>query len=203
MRALNKTEQYRLKFLTKKQVTLTLIEPTKTGLGKSIMDATGSVRSFLKTQRIHDYEAQRQGPEHKLRIPALLYTEKEVIKSSASLYRPRTKKGDPRIWFSNLKKIASPNDIIAIIFHNNQFHAFNLTKFDIINLMSSGKDHALKLLISEISSKANEVAKELLGKLRAIAQRGPIPSQVAADTAVGRTLERVLGINMNASKQPD
>lgn len=203
MRSLIKAEQHKLKLLTQKQVELTLIEPTKTGLSKSILDATGSVRSFLKAQRIHDYETQRQGPEHKIKISALLYTKQEVIKSSASLYRPRTKKGDPRIWFSNLKKIASPNDIIAIIFYDTRFHVFNLTKLDIITLISSDNDHVLKTLISEISRKANEVAEELLGKLIAIAHKGPVPSQVAADTAVGRTLERALGIDMNASKQPD
>jgi len=74
---------------------------------------------------------------------------------------------------------------------------------DIITLISSDNDHVLKTLISEISRKANEVAEELLGKIIAIAHKGPVPSQVAADTAVGRTLERVLGIDMNASKQPD
>ena len=167
------------------------------------MDATGSLRSFLKGQQIHDYKAQGQGPKHKLQIPALLYAQQEAIKSSASLYRPRTKKGDPRIWFSNLKKVASPNDIIAIMFHDGQFHVFNLTKLDILSLMDSDKDHPLAILVSEISSKANEVAEELLSKLRAIARKGPIPSQASADTAVGRTLERILGIDMNASKQPD
>ena len=48
MRVLTSEEQSKIKLLTKNQVSLTLIEPTETGLKKSIMDATGSVRSFLK-----------------------------------------------------------------------------------------------------------------------------------------------------------
>ena len=46
MRKLTTTEQEKIKLLTKNQVSLTLIEPTKTGLKKSIMDATGSVRNY-------------------------------------------------------------------------------------------------------------------------------------------------------------
>lgn len=39
--------------------------------------------------------------------------------------------------------------------------------------------------------------------LRNIASEGPIPSMVAADTSVGRTLETALGIDINSSKKPD
>ena len=63
MRKLTIAEQDKIKFLTKNQVSLTLIEPTETGLKKSIMDATGSVRSYLKNENIHDYELQKQGIE--------------------------------------------------------------------------------------------------------------------------------------------
>ncbi len=48
MRQLSKVEIERIKLLTEKSVEVALIEPTSTGLGKSIMDATGSVRSYLK-----------------------------------------------------------------------------------------------------------------------------------------------------------
>ena len=48
MRVLSESEQDSIKILTNSQVSFTLIEPTQTGLNKSIMDATGSVRSFFK-----------------------------------------------------------------------------------------------------------------------------------------------------------
>lgn len=203
MRALTEAEQSKIKILTKNQVSLSLIEPTETGLKKSIMDATGSVRSFLKENNIHDYDIQGQGPENKVQIEALIYQDFQVIHSTASLYRPQTKKGDPRIWFSGLTKISNPNDLIAMIFYSGSFHIFNLTYLNVEALLNSNLINPLKELILEISGKANETAFELLAMLRKVASAGPIPSMVAADTSVGRTLETALGININSSKQPD
>src|SRR5680860_312727 len=116
MRKLSKSEQNKIKILTKNQVSLALIEPTETGLKKSIMDATGSVRSYLKDEEIHDYILQDQGPKNKVLIPSTIHTGFKTIKSKASLYRPVTKSGDPRIWFYSLTKIAEANDIIAITY---------------------------------------------------------------------------------------
>lgn len=203
MRKLTEAEQSKLKLLTKNQVALTLIEPTETGLKKSIMDATGSVRGFLRDNNIHDYEVQGQGPENKIQISSTIYEGFSTIDSNASLYRPKTKKGDPRIWFSGLTKIASPNDIIALSFYSGVFHVFNLTQLDVEPLLNSNLANPLKELVSEINGKANEVAFELLSMLRNIASEGPIPSMVAADTSVGRTLETALGIDINSSKKPD
>ena len=92
MRVLTDLEQSKIKILTKNQVSLSLIEPTETGLKKSIMDATGSVRNFLKENNIHDYDIQGQGPENKVQINAIIYQDFQVIQSIASLYRPQTKK---------------------------------------------------------------------------------------------------------------
>lgn len=203
MRALTEAEQSKIKILTKNQVSLSLIEPTETGLKKSIMDATGSVRSFLKENNIHDYDTQRQGQENKVQIETLIYQDFQVIHSTASLYRPQTKKGDPRIWFSGLTKIANPNDLIAMIFYSGSFHIFNLTQLNVEALLNSNLINPLKELILEISGKANEIAFELLAMLRKVASSGPIPSMVEADTSVGRTLETALGIDINSSKQPD
>lgn len=203
MRVLTSSEQSKIKILTKNQVSLSLIEPTETGLKKSIMDATGSVRFFLKENNIHDYDIQGQGQENKVQMNAVIYQDFHVIHSTASLYRPQTKKGDPRIWFSGLAKIANPNDLVALIFYSGSFHIFNLTQLNVEALLTSNLVNPLKDLITEISGKANEIAFELLAMLRKVASAGPIPSMVAADTSVGRTLETALGININSSKQPD
>ena len=203
MRALTTLEKQKIKLLTKNQVTLALIEPTKTGLNKSIMDATGSVRNFLKENNIHDYENQKQGPNYKVVISAQIYTEFKTTNSKASLYRPSTKKGDPRIWFSGLTKFSSPNDIITIIFFDDLFHVFNLTQLNIEELIGSSIYNPLKELITEISHAEHQIAFELLSMLRKVASKGPIPSMVAADTSVGRTLETALGIDINSSKKPD
>ena len=39
--------------------------------------------------------------------------------------------------------------------------------------------------------------------LNEIAARGPVPAMLNADTAIGRTLETLLGIDINSSKMPD
>lgn len=203
MRTLTDLEQDKIKVLTKNQVSLTLIEPTENGLKKSIMDATAPVRNYLKENNIHDYALQEQGPENKVQLRAKIYGGANVVDSTASLYRPQTKNGDPRIWFSGLTKAAGPNDIIAIIYFDDSFHIFNLTQLDVNSLITAGANNPLKELVREIYGDVTQISNELLGLLREIAARGPIPSMVDADTSVGRTLETALGIAINSSKQPD
>ena len=203
MRVLTAEEQNKIKLLTKNQVSLTLIEPTEKELKKSIMDATGSVRSFLKENQIHDYDLQGQGPENKVQINAIIYEDFKITNSTASLYRPQTKKGDPRIWFSGLTKIANPNDIIAIVYYDDSLHVFNLTRLDISSLINSSLSNPFKELISVINFEESEIATELLNKLKTIAKKGYVKSVVNSDTGIGRTIESLLGIKMNSSKSPD
>ena len=203
MRALSKTEENRLKILTKNSVSLALIEPTETGLKKSIMDATGPIRNYLKENNFHDFEVQQQGPEYKVIIEGFIYDQYKIVKSSVSLYRPVTKKGDPRIWLSGLTNYANPNDIVTLICFEGKIHAFNITQLPIEYLITSAVKNPLKELIEEINGVKNAIANELLMKLRIIAQGGAIPSIVDADTSVGRTLETALGIDINSSKEPD
>ncbi|WP_297815421.1 MvaI/BcnI restriction endonuclease family protein [uncultured Polaribacter sp.] len=203
MRKLTVEEQNKIKLLTKNQVSLTLIEPTETGLKKSIMDATGSVRSFLKSENIHDYDAQNQGPTNKVMIPTIIHTGFKTIKSKASLYRPLTKNGDPRIWFYSLTQVADPNDIVGITYFDDTFQVFNLSKLNVEELIKSSIQNPFQDLVNAINNTENEVAFELLAMLRKIASAGPIPSMVDADTSVGRTLETALGIDINSSKKPD
>lgn len=203
MRQLTKVEIERLKLLTEKSVEVTLIEPTSTGLEKSIMDATGSVRVYLKDKNIHDYETQNQGQESKIQVNSYLISPEGLINSVASLYRPNTKKGDPRIWFKGLGAYAKANDILAIIAYDNDLYVANVTRLDLEKLINGISNNPLKELVNEISSLSREVAEELLSLLRRIAVQGAVPAMLQADTAIGRTLETLLGININSSKQPD
>ena len=203
MRILTKIEEDRLKVLTKNSVSLTLIEPTETGLKKSIMDATGPVRNYLKENHFHDYKVQLQGQENKINIQGLIYEQFKVFKTNISLYRPNTKKGDPRIWLTGLTKHANANDIIVLVGFDGIIHAFNLTQLPVEKLIESAITNPLKELVVNINGKENTIANELLLKLKEIALNGAIPSMVNADTSVGRTLETALGIAINSSKQPD
>lgn len=203
MRELTGEEQSKLSALTEKSVSLTLIEPTETGLKKSIMDATGPVRNYLRRKSVHDYDVQGQGPEHKILADAVLIGDWQVKKSRTSLYRPKTKKGDPRIWFTGLPQYASANDILALIVHEDSIYVLNLTTLPVQELLNSDLINPLKELAESISTVEDSVAQELLAKLRQIASRGPLAAEVDADTGVGRTLETALGIDINSSKEPD
>ncbi|WP_299436631.1 MvaI/BcnI family restriction endonuclease [uncultured Aquimarina sp.] len=203
MRLLTNPEEEKLKVLTENSISLTLIEPTENGLKKSIMDATGTVRNYLRKNNFHDYNLQAQGPENKIIIDALIYETDKVNKSRTSLYRPKTKKGDPRIWFSGLTKYSNPNDILALIAFEGKLHVLNLTQLPIEQLIDSAIINPIKELIEEINFIENAVSKELLNMLTNLAKGGPILSMVNADTSVGRTLETALGIDINSSKLPD
>lgn len=200
MRQLTSTENERLEYLTQRNIELTLIEPTKTGLGKSILDATGLVRSYLDDQGVHDYSIQGKGGSHKVIIDSELLYEDRIIESKASLYRPVTKKGDPRIWFKHLGKLAEPNDIIAIISHDKKLKLINLSKVDFLALP---KTSPVSELINDIYKTTSSVSEELLKRMYQIAKMGPVKSLVNADTGIGRTLETLLGIDINSSKLPD
>lgn len=202
MRDLTEIELIRLNEFTKNDIEFALIEPTATGLKKSIMDATDPIRLHLNKHNIHNYDQQTQGPGYKVMISAYLLTIGQPLPAIASLYRPISKKGDPRIWFTGLKKYANPNDIIAILIFQKKFYLINITRIDLVKVLSNQQSHIYKLF-KEINNDSNVIANELLDKLRNIAQRGLIAADLDADTAIGRTLERLLDIPINSSKQPD
>jgi hypothetical protein len=203
MRHLTTLEINKIKLLTEKSVELCLIEPTGTGLEKSIMDATGSVRTYLKANNIHDFETQKQGPESKIQITSFLISTDGLVNSVASLYRPNTKKGDPRIWFKALGSYSKANDILGIIAFDSNLYVLNITQLDLHQLIESKISNPLKDLVNEINQISNLVSEELLMLLNKISAKGPVPAMLQADTAIGRTLETLLGIDINSSKKPD
>jgi hypothetical protein len=203
MRQLTTLEINRIKLLTEKSVEFCLIEPTGTGLEKSIMDATGSVRTYLKANTIHDFELQKQGQESKIQVNSFLISSDSLVNSVASLYRPNTKKGDPRIWFKGLGSYSKSNDILGITAYEGNLYVLNITQLDLHKLIESKISNPLQDLVNEINQISNEVAAELLILLNKIAAKGPVPAMLQADTAIGRTLETLLGIDINSSKKPD
>lgn len=204
IRPYNAFETKNVKFLVDKQVEFTTIQVTETGLKKSILDATAPVRAFFKEKNIHDYETQLQGPEHKRIVNTYILTEDAQYFTKTSLYRPITKKGDPRLWVNKVRDVEflHANDIFAIIAHRGVFYVVNLTNVNAEKTYSSLIDTPLKDLIKNISHEKNSVSEELLGL---ITERMTdwTPAEVLADTGIGRTVESVLGINMNPSKNPD
>ncbi|WP_210115061.1 MvaI/BcnI family restriction endonuclease [Roseovarius aestuariivivens] len=183
-----------------------MIQPTATGLKKSILDATIPVRNFLRENELHDYEEQGQGAkEHGQQLEAVLLEVDRATASKASLYRPKTKQGDPRIWFSGLPGFAEPDDMLVLLQHDRGLAVINLTRTDVSEVVDYELAGPLLDVLRTRSRDAASIADELLAMLRAIAAKGLVPSVMGerADTAVGRTLEHALGIAINSRREPD
>lgn len=204
MRSYNAFEAKNVKFLVDKQVEFTTIQITETGLKKSILDATAPVRAYFKEKNIHDYDTQPQGPEHKQLVNTYILTENAQYLTKTSLYRPVTKKGDPRLWVNKVRDVdfLHANDIFALIAYKYTLYVVNLTTVNIERVCSSPIDTPLKDLIYEVSREKNSVSDELLGLIKD-KMTDWMPAEILADTGIGRTVESILGIEMNPSKNPD
>ncbi|MGN0212827.1 MAG: MvaI/BcnI family restriction endonuclease [Muribaculaceae bacterium] len=204
MRPYNAFETKNVKFLVDKQVEFATIQITETGLKKSILDATAPVRAYFKEKNIHDYETQLQGPEHKRVVDTYILTEEKQHHAKTSLYRPVTKKGDPRLWVNKVRDVEflRANDIFAFIAHRGILFTINLTTVNIEKVCMSPIDTPLKDLIFEISCRKTSISNELLELIKD-RMSDWMPAEILADTGIGRTVESVLGIDMNPSKRPD
>ncbi|WP_432471791.1 MvaI/BcnI family restriction endonuclease [Amphritea sp. HPY] len=231
MRRLTEIERSRIQLLINASIETSLLEVTETGLKKGIMDATIPFRNYLLEQDIHDFGNQKQGPSYKEVIPATILTRLSSYKTKMSLYRPETKKGDPRVWIYGLNNHATPKDIIATFNLQNHIYVLNITQeaieLDLTFTNEISRTHprnkaceqpsprcldlfeqvstpnALNEILSRKRADTTETSKELLHKLKKIAAIGPIRTVRHGDTAVGFTLETALGIAANSSKSPD
>ncbi|MGD1485392.1 MvaI/BcnI family restriction endonuclease [Vibrio harveyi] len=175
--------------------------PTKTGLEKFILDATQPIRTLFEIEEFHYFGNQNQGDENKITTNAYFLNDDAIISSQASLYRPKTKKGDPRMWFKGLPNFAQPGDEIAIIIYDKIPYLLNLSNIELEASLSKEGSH-IKTFFSHLEHQHNSVADELLEKLKVLAKT-PFASMRTGDTGIGFTLEAKLGIKANSSKQPD
>ena len=131
-------------------------------------------------------------------------TETARFLTTTSLYRPVTKKGDPRLWVNKVRGVEflRANDIFALITHRDILFAVNLSTVEISKVCLSPIHTPLKDLILELSREKNSVSDELLGLIKD-RMTDWMPAEVLADTGIGRTVESILGIEMNPSKNPD
>lgn len=176
--------------------------PTPTGYIKSIMDAIGDVRLFLLEAGIHNYETQKQGPENKVKITSYFVYEDHLEETCASLYRPVTKKGDPRIWFYNLKSYCQPCNLLALISFDKKIYVLNLSKTEISNSLFRKSGMAYDIVMQSVYNDF-AISEELIQKIWWIHKKGFLPSITPGDPGVGDTLEHALGIRRNNSELPD
>ena len=178
------------------------IVPTETGINKSIMDAHQGLRRFLKASGIHDFDSQSLGAqENGVKLPLKVIYGKTAVNQELSLYRPKTKNGDPRIW-TNIRKIASAGNLLAFFTSgNNELYLVNCSDAETFaSRHETGSSLNLALLGA---NRGTQTSEKLLALLREVASRGWIQATKDGDTAVGHTLETELGIKANSSKLPD
>ncbi len=174
--------------------------PTETGMNKSIMDATFHIRELLKDSNLHDYALQNQGKENKVFVNTHFFTADGFEETTTSLYRPNTKKGDPRLWIYELKHYCKPNNLLALIVHEGTLNVINLSDPKIQASFHSGY---IRQFLMDCSHKSEDIAMELLHKMHKIHDQGYLESITRGDPGVGDTLEHALGIKRNPSKLPD
>lgn len=181
-----------------------VISLSDTMLKKSIIDAIEPFRNMLVQAGVHDYERQGQGPDQKVTLRARILVADLVVETSASLYRPVTKQGDPRFWVYGLSQHCEAGDQLAVTVGS----AGQL----LIVVLTMSNWYAAKTFLerglggfegARRAAITNPHLDQLLRELRSLASGPALPALVAADTGVGRTLEAALGISMNSSKEPD
>ncbi len=203
IRAFTPFEKRNMEYLVNHNIKFTQVQITATGLKKSIMDATTPMRAYFKENKVHDYELQRKGQDFKVIIPTHILTGFKDITTQTSLYRPETKDGDPRLWVYKLKEATEADDIHAIIALNpNELYVINLTQVDIVKYCETSIENPIRDLVQELSGCADKISEELLGLLMNY-QNQWIDTALTADTAIGRQVETLLGIDMNDSPLPD
>nr|WP_321353768.1 DUF262 domain-containing protein [uncultured Draconibacterium sp.] len=138
-------EQLNHKVLKGYGIEYTIIIPTETGLSKSLMDATLPVRNYLKEKNIHDYSIQENGPEFKVTKPANYILKDKLEELKISLYRA-TKRGDARIWLSDLNHNADALDLIGIIVKEDKIFIINLSKLNLSELIETDNPFKNNLL---------------------------------------------------------
>lgn len=190
-----------LPFFSQTGVPVAFLVPTPTGYEKSIMDATAPIRELLRNSGAHNYDTQQQGPANKVLIQTYFVNSYDLHETSASLYRPITKRGDPRIWFANLKKYCKPKNLLAVIIIKKELYVINLSNpFIAESLINHGFVYSI---LEKAAYEDRAVANELLEKIRQIHNQGFLQSITPGDPGVGDTLEHALGISRNNAKIPD
>lgn len=199
-RPLNEFESANLAELNEAGIKSVPLFVTGTGLDKGILDATEPMRALFRESGFHDYSQQRQGQESKVIREVIFLRKDGPHPISISLYRPQTKKGDPRFWIYGLKELAGAGDVVVVFSIDGRLHSTNLTR---TRIASAAATSPVAQLLSPLRQATRSIADELLTRLRGIADLGPIQAVCKGDTAVGRSIETALGITINSSRKPD
>lgn len=175
--------------------------PTDTGMAKAIIDAHEGIRRFLKSKSLHDFNSQGRGTDHKKLLPVKLILPDRTVDRQLSLYRPQTKKGDPRMWVGRLGEYALPFNLMALVVDSvGTIYVINCSRADVWASRTRAGSSLRELLDGGGKS---DIATELLEKLTDISAVGFVDSMRTGPTGIGFTLESLLGIRANSNRAPD
>lgn len=192
-----------LELLTRHDLEVTLLVPTPNGMEKSIFDATADLREYLRDRDYHDYASQGQGESAKITREAFFVLPTSLVSTQVSLYRPTTKKGDPRIWLGRATRAqAGPGNLLALLVIGGVLYILNMSDSGVRQSLGSPRSPLVKIL-GVAGHDENPAVSELLDKLREVCARGFIKTLRPGATGIGMTLETVLGIAANSSQFPD
>lgn len=204
MRAFSKFELENFRTIADLGIRYTTFQTYWTALDKGYFDAIAPIRAYFIEEKIHDYSAQGQGQVNKEYREGFLLTEALAIPAKASLYRPNTKKGDPRLWFSCLHKYAKADDIFAMFHMGKTLYIINVTHTNVSKCLDSVINNPVKDILLALQRQSMEISLELLSKFQALYADGHwYEAEVQDDTGIGRAVETLLGIPMNSDPNPD
>jgi hypothetical protein len=191
-----------LALLARHRIDATLLVPTATGLGKSIMDATEGLRDYLSESGYHDFKVQGQGQANKVTREVFFVRPQSLERSNGSFYRPETKSGDPRIWLgAATRRNAGALNLLALTIQNGDLYVLNMS--DVAVRQSLADPASPFMRVAMAARVASPASGELLDMLRSVSAQGYIRTRRAGDTGVGMTLETMLGIQANSARAPD
>lgn len=173
-----------------------LIRCTKTMLEKSTIDASGQLRELFKAKGIVNFEEIGQGVKNKvLKDVGVIITSVGCFDTKVSFYRPDTKDGDPRFWPYGASRHLEKNVLLMI--------TVSYGKLIFIPIIDS--DEILVQIQSNFARSSDRhisYFKSLYYPYKGKWIKSCSP-YVRNPKDVGETLEALLGMKPNSSKQAD
>ena len=172
-----------------------LIRITETMLDKSIIDASDSIRLILKESNLVSFDEIDQG--EKVFRNALIVAQKDILEQKVSLYRPNTKKGDPRFWVYEFKQYVNVGELIYFTIFENNLICIPLVQLD-------NFDDSLQKIFGETQN-SEELLESVSKQLSDIKDSWILSTspEKRNDKDVGETLELALGISPNSLVSAD
>ena len=160
IRSFTQNESAKITLLNESKINYELLFLTDTGLKKSILDATIPIAKLLKDEKLHDYDSQIFGDEHKVILPCIILSNGLFEETKVSLYCSKTR-GDKRFWPGRFRDFALSDQVFALFVEHNNIVLLNLSDGQPLN--ATGASYFSEILdsINYVSDEFSEVASSI------------------------------------------